>query len=59
VADNPDKKKKPEPRRAGQLVERGKDKFLIRIFVDKDARGKRHWHNETFHGNRKLFDISS
>jgi integrase len=53
MTDEADKKKKPEPRRAGQLVERGKDKFLIRIFVGKDASGKRHWHNETFHGKRK------
>jgi hypothetical protein len=45
---------KPEPRRAGQVVERGKNKFLIRVFVGKDASGKRHWHNETFHGKRKL-----
>jgi integrase len=40
MTDNPDKKK-PEPRRAGQLVERGKDKFLIRVFICKDASGKR------------------
>jgi integrase len=47
------KSDKPETRRAGQVVERGKDKFLIRVFVGKDASGKRHWHNETFHGKRK------
>ncbi len=49
--DNP--KKKPEPRRSGQVTERGKDRYLIRIFIGKDATGKRHWHNETFYGKRK------
>jgi len=33
-------KKQPEPRRAGQVVERGKDKWLIRVFVGKDASDK-------------------
>src|SRR5262245_28326753 len=46
-------KKSQKPRRAGQVVERGPDRYLIRVFIGKDASGKRHWHNETFHGKRK------
>lgn len=40
-------------RRAAQVVERGPDRYLIRVFVGRDATGKRHWHNETFHGKRR------
>src|SRR5262245_42597599 len=48
-----EKAKKAEPRRAGQVIERGPDRYLIRVFVCKDASGKRHWHSETFHGKRR------
>ncbi|MGH9753269.1 MAG: tyrosine-type recombinase/integrase [Blastocatellia bacterium] len=61
MTETPDNKK-PKPRRTGQVIDRsaknenGKsrgDRWLIRIFICKDASGKRHWHNETFHGKRK------
>src|SRR5262249_26273509 len=29
------------------------DKWKIRVFVGKDATGKRHWHTEIFHGKRR------
>jgi integrase len=48
--DNSDKKKKPE-RRVGQrtTVVAGK-KYVLRVFLCKDAAGKRRYHSETFHG---------
>src|SRR5215468_3920499 len=46
-------KKKPKPRRAGQLIPLGEDKWKIRVFIGKDATGKRHWHTEIFHGKTK------
>jgi hypothetical protein len=52
VTDNPDKKKKPKTRRVGQreTIVAGK-KYVLRVFLGKDAAGKRHYHNETFHGS--------
>src|SRR5262245_61552927 len=46
-------KKSTKSRNVGQLIERGKDKFLIRVYVGRDSTGKRHYHNETFHGKKK------
>ena len=50
MTDNPDKKKKPE-RRVGQrqTIVAGK-KYVLRVFLGRDAAGKRHYHSETFHG---------
>jgi hypothetical protein len=50
--ENPDKKKKPEPRRVGQrkTLTAGK-KYVLRVFLCKDTAGKRRYHSETFHGN--------
>lgn len=49
--ENPDNKKKPKPRRTGQreTIIAGK-KYVLRVFLGKDAAGKRHYHSETFHG---------
>jgi hypothetical protein len=50
---NPDKAKKPKPeRRVGQraTIVAGK-KYVLRVFLGKDAAGKRHYHSETFHGS--------
>ncbi|MEP7338013.1 MAG: N-terminal phage integrase SAM-like domain-containing protein [Acidobacteriota bacterium] len=48
---------KPQPtgktRRAGQIVERGENKHLIRISVGADQNGKRLYHNKTFRGTKK------
>jgi integrase len=38
---------------AGQLIKRGKDRYLLRIYLGRDSTGKRHHHNETFHGGLK------
>jgi len=48
----PDKpKKNPKPRRTGQreTLVAGK-KYVLRVFLGKEAAGKRHYHSETFHG---------
>ncbi|SRR6266508_6844659 len=44
-------KKAPKPRRTGQreTIVAGK-KYLLRVFLGRDAAGKRHYHSETFHG---------
>lgn len=48
MAKNPDK---PKARRTGQreTIVAGK-KYVLRVFLGKDAGGKRHYHSETFHG---------
>lgn len=42
-----------ESRRAGQVIQRGPNKFLLRAFVGRDSEGKRQYHSETFHGTRE------
>jgi integrase len=50
VADSPNKK--PKVRRTGQreTIVAGK-KYRLRVFLVKDAHGKKHYHSETFHGS--------
>src|SRR5215510_3316304 len=54
--DNPDKagkrKRAKKARHVGQVIERGENKFLIRVPIEVDSRGKRHYHNQTFHGSK-------
>lgn len=38
---------------AGQLIERGPRKWLVRVYVGRDANGKRKYLNKTVHGNKK------
>lgn len=38
---------------AGQLVKRGKDTWLVRIYLGRDGNGKRKWHNHTVHGRKE------
>ncbi len=38
---------------AGQLIERGKNKWLVRVYLGEDDGGKRRYHNKTIHGNKK------
>jgi len=45
--------KKRKSRSPGQVIERGPDKYLIRVFLGRDSTGKRQYHNETFHGKKK------
>lgn len=41
-------------RQAGQIVKRGDNKYLIRVFLGRDeSTGKRRFHNKTFHGTQK------
>ncbi len=38
---------------AGQIVNRGTDTWLVRVYMGQDANGKRKYHNKTIHGNKK------
>ncbi|HST20996.1 MAG TPA: tyrosine-type recombinase/integrase [Blastocatellia bacterium] len=38
----------------GELKQIGEDKFFIRIFLGRDAKGKRSWHSETFNGKKRM-----
>ena len=38
---------------AGQIIKRGDDSFLVRIFLGRDGTGKRRYHNKTIHGTKK------
>lgn len=38
---------------AGQIIERGKDTWLVRVYLGKGANNKRKYHNKTIHGNKK------
>lgn len=46
------KPEKKEVRSRGSITERGKDTFLIRVYLGEDANGKRRYRNETFKGKR-------
>ncbi|MGV8168160.1 MAG: tyrosine-type recombinase/integrase [Alkaliphilus sp.] len=37
----------------GQLINRGKSIWLVRMFLGRDENGKRVYHNKTIHGNKK------
>ncbi|MBC7075463.1 MAG: site-specific integrase [Syntrophomonadaceae bacterium] len=38
---------------AGQIINRGKNKWLARVYMGLDANGKRKYHNKTIHGTKK------
>ncbi len=38
---------------AGQLVQRGKNKWLVRVFLGRDANGKRKYYSKVVHGTKK------
>ncbi len=40
-------------RKTGQLIEREKGIWTIRIYLGEDANGKRQYHNETAKGTKK------
>lgn len=42
--------KKPKTRRVGQVLERGPNKWLIRIFIGYKPNGQNDYFNKTFHG---------
>jgi hypothetical protein len=47
------KTKAERSRRNGQCKERGLDKHLLRVFLGRGSERKRHYHNETFLGQKK------
>jgi len=40
-------------RRSGQVVARAEAIWLVRVFLGRDARGRRRYHNKTVHGTKK------
>jgi integrase len=52
MTDSSDKKKKPKPRRVGQVLARGPNKWLIRIFRGYKPNGGNDYFNKTFHGTK-------
>jgi hypothetical protein len=38
---------------AGQIINRGHKKWTIRVFLGRDAKGKRNYFNHTIHGTKK------
>lgn len=38
---------------AGQLIDRGNDKFLVRVYMGLDDNGKRKYHNKTIKGKKE------
>jgi integrase len=38
---------------AGQIIPRGEDTWLVRIFMGRDGKGKRHYLNKTIRGKKK------
>jgi integrase len=43
-------------RRAGQIIRRGDNRFLVRIYLGTDPGGKRRYHNHTIRGTKKDAD---
>lgn len=42
------------PRKSGQIIARGENKWIVRIFVGRDSEtGKRNYKNHTIHGTKK------
>lgn len=50
MENKPDNKKQ---RRTGQRKTVGRDKHLIRVFLERDTAGKRHYYTETFYGGAR------
>ncbi len=38
---------------AGQILKRGERNFIVRVFLGRDANGKRDYYNETVRGSKK------
>lgn len=38
---------------AGQIIKRGENIWLVRIFLGRSAKGKRKYVNKTIHGSKK------
>lgn len=46
-------KRRVKQRTAGQIITRGENRHLIRVFLGRDANGKRRYHNHTLIGTKK------
>lgn len=44
----------PNTRRTGQIVSKGKDKWLVRVFRGRDADGKKIYHSKLISGNKTV-----
>lgn len=51
---NEEGKRTKKARRTGQIIARGPNKWLVRIFTGRDASGVKHYHSETVKGNKKV-----
>ena len=40
-------------RRAGQIIPKGRNKWVVRAFLGRDVKGKRRYHNKMVHGTQK------
>ena len=40
-------------RKPGQILPRGASKWMVRVFLGRDAKGKRRYHNHTVHGTKR------
>ena len=38
---------------SGQIIERGRDRWLVKVYVGRDVNGKRKYISKTVHGGKK------
>lgn len=53
MADEAKKRTKPKARRKGWMVRRGPDTWQVRIFINRDEGGKRHYETRTVRGSKE------
>src|ERR1700676_3508567 len=53
AASQKQKAKAPKPKNAGQIIKRGNNKWLVRLFLGRNSDGKRQYQNQYIHGTRK------
>jgi integrase len=51
--ENTEKAKRKSANRSGQIIPRGDNRWLVRIFLGRDENGKRRYTNKTIHGTKK------
>ena len=45
-----------QTRKAGQIAKRGKDKWLVRVYLGEDTNGKRQYHSKIVNGKKSDAD---
>src|SRR4051812_35656420 len=45
-----------QTRRAGQIIKRGENKWLVRVYIGEDVNGKRKYHSKIVKGKKKDAD---